>query len=70
MDIRMPDIDGYKATSIIREFNNNIIIIAQTAYALPGDRNKAIEAGCNDYIAKPIDKQKLLNMIEKYMTQK
>jgi hypothetical protein len=70
MDIRMPDIDGYKATSIIREFNKNIIIIAQTAYALPGDRNKAIEAGCNDYIAKPIDKQKLLNMIEKYMTQK
>ncbi len=66
MDIRMPEIGGYEATKQIREFNRDIIIIAQTAYGLSGDREKAIDAGCNDYIAKPIDKVKLQTMIQKY----
>jgi len=43
-----------------------VIIIAQTAYGLSGDREKAIEAGCNDYIAKPIDKGELFALIQKY----
>src|SRR5665647_389678 len=51
MDIQMPEMNGYKATQQIRQFNKNVIIIAQTAFGLSGDREKAIEAGCNDYIA-------------------
>jgi len=63
MDIKMPDIDGYNATKQIREFNENVIIIAQTAYAIEGDREKALDAGCNDYISKPIIKEKLESKI-------
>ena len=68
MDIKMPDIDGYEATRQIRQFNQQVIIIAQTAYALIGDREKAINAGCNDYIAKPISKDKLMELIQKYFS--
>jgi hypothetical protein len=66
MDIKMPEMDGYEATRQIRLFNKNVIIIAQTAYGLPGDRDKAIEAGCNDYISKPINQNTLNNLIEKH----
>jgi PAS domain S-box-containing protein len=64
MDIRMPDMSGYEATRQIREFNREVVIIAQTAYGLIGDREKAIEAGCNDYIAKPIKKSELLQLLQ------
>jgi CheY-like chemotaxis protein len=66
MDIRMPELNGYKATRQIREFNKDVLIIAQTAYGLTGDREKAIKAGCNDYIAKPIKNEELLALIRKY----
>jgi PAS domain S-box-containing protein len=66
MDIRMPEMGGYEATRRIREFNNDVVIIAQTAYGLSGDREKAIEAGCNDYVAKPIKKDELMGLIQKY----
>jgi CheY-like chemotaxis protein len=66
MDIRMPEMGGYEATREIRQFNKNVIIIAQTAYALPGDREKALKAGCNDYISKPINKAELLSLMQKY----
>ncbi len=66
MDIQMPKMGGYEATRQIRNFNKNVIIIAQTAFVLSGDRHKAIEAGCNDYIAKPINKDELLMLIQKY----
>jgi len=65
MDIQMPEMDGYEATRQIRQFNKDVIIIAQTAYGLSGDREKALEAGCNDYISKPINKDKLLALIQK-----
>ncbi|MEI6061613.1 MAG: response regulator [Bacteroidota bacterium] len=65
MDIKMPVMDGLEATRQIRQFNKNVIIIAQTAFGLPGDREKAIEAGCNDYIAKPIEIALLLELIQK-----
>ncbi len=65
MDINLPGMDGYEATRQIREFNKNVVIIAQTAYALNGDREKAISAGCSDYITKPISKATLLKAIEK-----
>jgi CheY-like chemotaxis protein len=70
MDIRMPVMDGYEATRQIREFNREVVIIAQTAFALTGDREKAIEAGCNDYISKPIKKQDLMQVIQKILKKK
>ncbi len=66
MDIRMPVMNGYKTTQEIRRFNSNIIILAQTAYALLGDKQKAIDAGCNDYISKPISRGQLAEMIANY----
>ncbi|MBK5214395.1 MAG: PAS domain S-box protein, partial [Flavobacteriaceae bacterium] len=66
MDIKMPEMNGYKATRRIREFNSKVIIIAQTAYAMSGDSEIAIKAGCNDYIPKPIKKDELLALIQTY----
>ena len=66
MDIKLPKMDGYEATRQIREFNKDVIIIAQTAYALTGEREKAIEAGCNDYISKPISKVSLTELVKKH----
>ena len=67
MDIQMPGINGYEATRRIREFNKEVIIIAQTAYCLSGDREKTIESGCNDYLPKPVNKNELLALIRKYL---
>jgi PAS domain S-box-containing protein len=66
MDIEMPEINGYEATRQIRHFNQNVVIIAQTAYALAGEREKVIAAGCNDYIAKPYNKTSLTALLKKY----
>ncbi len=66
MDIKMPELNGYDATRMIRQFNKDIVIIAQTAFALTGDREKSIDAGCNDYITKPIKPDHLLTLIQKY----
>ena len=67
MDVQMPEMNGYEATRQIRQFNTSVIIIAQTAYELSGEREKAIEAGCNDYIAKPVRKADLLVLLKKYL---
>ncbi len=69
MDMRMPHLDGYGATRAIREFNNDVIIIAQTAFAMTGDKEKAMEAGCNDYITKPINSQKLIELMIKHKSR-
>ena len=66
MDIEIPEMDGYEATRQIRLFNKDVVIIAQTAAALLGDREKAIAAGCNDYIAKPFNKTSLTALLKKY----
>lgn len=66
MDILIPGVGGIEATKQIKEFNKEVVIIAQTAYALFGDREKALEAGCDDYISKPINRAKLQAMIQKY----
>ena len=66
MDIQLPDLNGYEVTREIRKFNKSVLIIAQTAYALSGDRELTLKAGCNDYISKPIDKRLLNDMIQKY----
>jgi len=66
LDIKMPVLNGYEAARQIRLFNKDVIIIAQTAFGLLGDKEKAIEAGCNDYIAKPILIDQLLELLQKY----
>jgi signal transduction histidine kinase len=66
MDVQMPEMNGYEATRQIRQFNKDVVIIAQTSFGLSGDREKAIEAGCNDYIAKPIKREELNELIQKY----
>ena len=67
MDVKMPRINGHEATKQIREFNKEVIIISQTAYALVGDKEKSLEAGCNDYISKPIKKDELMKIIRDHL---
>jgi signal transduction histidine kinase/ligand-binding sensor domain-containing protein len=67
MDIKLPGIDGYEATRQIRLKNTEIPILAFTAYAMTGDNEKAIDAGCNDYLAKPADRTAILSMLFKYL---
>ena len=67
MDIRLPGQNGYLTTEEIKAIREDLPVIAQTAYALEGDREKAIEAGCNDYISKPIKASALLELISMYI---
>ena len=67
MDIKMPEMNGYEATHEIKKINPEIPIIAQTAYALAGEKEKILEAGCNDYLSKPIMGKVLLEKINKYI---
>jgi len=66
MDIQMPEMDGYEATRQIRKFNSEVVILAQTAYAFSGDDEKTVASGCNDCITKPIKKEQLIALIQKY----
>ena len=66
MDIQLPVMNGYEATRQIREFNTEVVIIAQTAFALIGDKEKALDAGCDDYISKPINADELLKLVMNY----
>lgn len=63
----MPIMDGLEATKEIRKFNIDIPIIAQTAFALVGDKEEALKANCNDYISKPLKKADLLRTILKHL---
>lgn len=67
MDLKMPVINGFEATRKIKSMNTKVPIIAQTALAIPGDKQRALEAGCDDYIPKPIDYNGLLDLIEKFI---
>jgi two-component system cell cycle response regulator DivK len=67
MDIQMPKMNGFEATKIIKKLNPNIPIISQTAYAMSEDRVKSLDAGCDDYISKPIPSQKLLDLLSVYI---
>lgn len=66
MDIKMPGMDGYEATRKIKQINPQIIIIAQTAHAMAGDREKVLNAGFDEYISKPIRSKILMDMIRKF----
>lgn len=68
MDIQMPELNGYEAAAKIKSLGIDSPIVALTANAMQGDREKCIESGCCDYLAKPIDPLKLLAVLEKYLT--
>lgn len=69
MDIQLPDIDGYQATQTIKKQWPDTKVIAQTAYALTGDRSKAFEAGCDDFLTKPINQDLLFEVIKRHLKQ-
>jgi CheY-like chemotaxis protein len=66
MDVRMPVMNGYDATAAIKEINPNLPVVAQTAFALSGDREISINSGCDDYISKPIKSDELYRIISKF----
>ena len=66
MDFKMPLMDGYEATRLIRQFNTKVVIIAQTAFEKTGNYQIALEAGCDDYILKPFNRDSLRKLIRKY----
>ena len=68
MDIQLPLMDGYESTRQIKKFRPNLPIIAQTANALSKYRRKAKNAGCDDYINKPLDRKELAVMISTYLS--
>ena len=70
MDVRMPGLDGLSAAGIIRELNPTIPIIATTAFAFETDREMALAAGCNEYMSKPLEAEKLKTMIERCLENK
>lgn len=67
MDIKMPEIDGLEATMEIRKFNNKIFIIAQSAYIFEDDFINSKKVGCNEFLTKPIDKNELVDVINKFI---
>jgi CheY-like chemotaxis protein len=69
MDIKMPEMDGLEATRIIRRTDVDLPIIALTANAYDSDREKALDAGCNSYMAKPVNAAKLREMLAAFLGQ-
>ncbi len=67
MDIQLPIIDGYTCTRMLRDEGSRIVIIAQTAYGLTGDKEKMLNSGFNDYLIKPISNNQLLEKLYLYL---
>ena len=67
MDISLPVLDGYEATRQIRTQQKQTPIIGLSAHAMEGHAEKALAAGCNDYLTKPVDENKLFAMLQKYL---
>ena len=67
MDIRMPKMNGYEATKQIKKVRANLPIIAITAYSTSEDKEKAMEAGCNGFISKPVKKELILKELNKFL---
>jgi CheY-like chemotaxis protein len=72
MDLSMPEMDGWTAAAIIKKDNstNTIPMIALTAHALPGDRQRAMDAGCDEYITKPMDLGELVEAVQYWVNKK
>lgn len=69
MDLQLPELDGFTATRMLKQdaTTKDIPIVALTAYAMKGDAERALEAGCDGYITKPIDKKEFLEMVVSYL---
>ena len=71
MDVQMPEMDGKAATQTLRRLGFNAVpIIAMTAHAMKGDREMCLESGMNDYVTKPIKRETVFEMINRYVLQK
>ena len=70
MDVKMPLMNGYEATKIIKKYKPEIPIIIQTAYAMQNEKEKGFDAGCDEYLEKPIKQDRLLLTINKFIKQK
>ena len=68
MDMKMPIMNGFEATKLIKEFRPDLPIVAQTAYSTREEKGDALLAGCDDFISKPISKETLNEAINKYLT--
>ncbi|HBH48339.1 MAG TPA: hypothetical protein DDX98_06850 [Bacteroidales bacterium] len=68
LDIKMPGINGFNAIKVVRQQNITVPVIAQTAFNQPEDKQRCLDSGCNDYLAKPIDKDLLLNKIARFLS--
>jgi CheY-like chemotaxis protein len=71
LDMKMPDMDGYEAAAAIKagEATKNIPVIAVTAQAMMGDREKALDAGCSEYITKPVDAALLIETLKRFLNE-
>jgi CheY-like chemotaxis protein len=67
MDMKMPEIDGFEATRQIKRLNQLVPVIAITAYAMSGDEDRIIAAGCDGYISKPINKKSLIEKMSEFI---
>jgi CheY-like chemotaxis protein len=67
MDIQMPNMNGYEAVRMLRKKGVKIPIVALTAHAMESDRQKSLEAGCDDHMSKPINRNKLIEVLGKYL---
>ena len=70
MDISLMEMNGFDAAMQIRNFNKNVVIIMQTASLSVGENQKAIDAGCNDFISKPFNREKLIRLMNKHLSAK
>lgn len=69
LDIKMPIMDGIEAVAEIKKIRKNLPVIAQTAYAMPGEKEIILKAGCDDYVSKPILRTDLLDLINTWMSK-
>ena len=67
MDIKMPKMNGLDATRVIRKFSTEVPIVAVSAFAYESDRQEALQAGCNDFLVKPVSVPALLEVVRKYL---
>ncbi len=67
MDMKMPVLDGFETTRLVKKINPQIPVIAQTAYAMPDERIKCMEVGCDGYLSKPIGMDELLEILKKHL---